>query len=140
MQLAKEKNQDDKSIIVLQVEEVMGEGIAPAGCFCAGVCAGRFGIGCGRRIRGGADAEEEFRIGSLSGSVCGEGRRQFSQEAPQEPIDEEITILDKIFGNPKLIFIILASIVVIILLIVLLTSLGGRGGENSSTNHNSSSF
>lgn len=137
MQLAKEKNQDDKSIIVLQVEEVMGEGIAPAAASARESA----------QVVLGSDAEEESEEAPMQKKSSGLGASLAAfaakvggsspQEAPQEPIDEEITILDKIFGNPKLIFIILASIVVIILLIVLLTSLGGRGGENSSTNHNS---
>lgn len=180
MQLAKEKNQDDKSIIVLQVEEVMGEGITPA------ATPARESAPAVQEVAAAEEESEEAPVqkktsglgaslAAFAAKVGGSSSQEEPQEAPveeapeeEEPVrpvptrqetvpqeegfsdneeqaeededegDEEITILDKIFGNPKLIFIILASIVVIILLIVLLTSLGGRGGENNSSTSNSS--
>ena len=89
MQLAKEKNQDDKSIIVLQVEEVMGEGIAPAAASARESA----------QVVLGSDAEEESEEAPMQKKSSGLGASLAAfaakvggsspQEAPQEPIDEE---------------------------------------------------
>ncbi len=168
LQLAKEKNDDDKSLIVLQVEEVMGEGMTPAAKEPVQTTretvseketeeapAQKKSAGFGASLAafaakvGGSSAPEETEEPEESPAEPERPTPRQPEESPREEVsyeeneeeeedgededDEEITILDKIFGNPKLIFIILASIVVIILLIVLLTSLGGKGGQGNSS-------
>lgn len=188
IQLAKDKNEDDKSVIVLEVEEVMGESAAPqAAPQKERVAASpsqpkteessqpeeaenteesqplkKAGLGASlaalaAKVGGSSvsqeeeqqmppdEPEEEERPSVISRlkqrSVPKEEPEieEESDEADDEiEDDDEVTILDKIFGNPKLIFIILASIVAVILLIVLLTSLGSKKPSDNSSASNSS--
>ena len=172
LQLAKDKNEDDKSIIVLEVEEVNGEATAepvkkaepavkvehlpeePAAQEAAEpVKKSGFGASLAAfaaKVGGSEEASET--PSEKQPSALDKLRQKAQQKQAEAPVKEpqeadndddadddeedELTILDKIFGNPKLIFGILAGIIAIILVIVLLTSLGGR--KNPSQNNNSS--
>ncbi len=169
LQLAKDKNDDDKSIIVLEVEEVNGEAAAepvkkaeptvkvehlpeePA-AQAPTEHAKKSGFGASlaafaAKVGGSEEAEMPSEKQPSALDKLRQKAQQKQAEAPvkepqeadnddDEEDEDELTILDKIFGNPKLIFGILAGIIVIILVIVLLTSLGGR--KNPSQNNSSS--
>lgn len=174
LQLAKDKNEDDKSIIVLEVEEVNGEATAepvkkaepavkvehlpeePAAQETAEP-AKKSGFGeslAAFAAKVGGSEEASKTPSEKQPSALDKLRQKAQQKQAEAPVKEpqkadndddadddeedELTILDKIFGNPKLIFGILAGIIVIILVIVLLTSLGGR--KNPSQNNSSSSI
>ncbi|MBQ7916533.1 MAG: SpoIIE family protein phosphatase [Firmicutes bacterium] len=188
LQLAKDKNEDDKSIIVLEVNEVNGAAAAAPTAPKKEVVQEQ--APAQAEVEPEADPEEEApkkssfgaSLAALAAKVGGStaGTPEEAQEegeddeaeqteakpslfamlrpkkdekdeeaAPEaeaegedddedEEEDDELTILDKIFGNPKLICGILGGIVVIILLIVLLTSLGGNGGKDESGKNESS--
>lgn len=174
LQLAKDKNEDDKSIIVLEVEEVNGEATTepvkkaeptvkvehlpeePAAQETAEpVKKSGFGASLAAFAAKVGGSEEASETPSEKQPSALDKLRQKAQqkqaEAPVKELQEadndddadddeedELTILDKIFGNSKLIFGILAGIIAIILVIVLLTSLGGR--KNPSQNNSSSSI
>ena len=172
LQLAKDKNEDDKSIIVLEVEEVNGEATTepvkkaeptvkvehlpeePAAQETAEpVKKSGFGASLAAfaaKVGGSEEASET--PSEKQPSALDKLRQKAQQKQAEAPVkkpqeadndddtdddeEDELTILDKIFGNPKLIFGILAGIIAIILVIVLLTSLGGR----KNPNQNNSSF
>lgn len=169
LQLAKDKNEDDKSIIVLEVEEVNGEATAepvkkaepavkvehlpeePAAQEAAEpVKKSGFGASLAAFAAKVGGSEEVETPSEKQPSALDKLRQKAQQKQAEAPVKEpqevdndedeededELTILDKIFGNPKLIFGILAGIIAIILVIVLLTSLGGR--KNPSQNNSSS--
>ena len=189
LQLSKDKNEDDKSIIVLEVNEVNGAAAAPAAPkkevapekepeqpevtpeadpeegeqptkkFAFGASLAALAAKVGGSTAGtpeesqeeGDEAEEESSeakpslFAMLRPKKAEEPAEEAAPEADgddddDEEEDDELTILDKIFGNPKLICGILGGIVVIILLIVLLTSLGGNGGKEESGKNNSSAI
>lgn len=188
IQLAKDKNEDDKSVIVLEVEEVMGESAAPQkervtaapvqskneerpeaeepedaqedsqplkkaglGASLAALAAkvGGSSVSQEEDQQAPSDEPEEEERPSVMARLKQRSVPKEEEESPNEDEsdetddetedDDEVTILDKIFGNPKLIFIILASIVAVILLIVLLTSLGSKKPSENSSGLNSSS-
>ena len=94
MQLAKEKNQDDKSIIVLQVEEVMGEGITPA------ATPARESAPAVQEVAAAEEESEEAPVqkktsglgaslAAFAAKVGGSSSQEEPQEAPVEEAPEE---------------------------------------------------
>ena len=130
MQMAKEKNDDDKSIIVLEVEDTIGSAAAekPAAATAAAAAPAP------RK----AQSEEKAAPAAEAGQPEAEAPEDGAQEPEQETADdEEMTILDRIFGNPKLIFSILGVVVILVLMVILFSTLAkgcnkNKGGDTSS--------
>ncbi|MBQ6239913.1 MAG: SpoIIE family protein phosphatase [Firmicutes bacterium] len=130
MQMAKEKNDDDKSVIVLEIEDTIGSAVPaekPAAAAAAAAPAAKK-----------AQPEEKIQPAAEPAQAEPEGGETTAEEPEQETQDddEEMTILDKIFGNPKLILSILGVVVVLVLMIILFSTLAKgckkKEGDNSS--------
>ncbi|MBQ7063473.1 MAG: LysM peptidoglycan-binding domain-containing protein [Firmicutes bacterium] len=159
LQMARDKNDDDKSIIVLEVEEVNGDAAAAKAPAAKPETDGAKKTGLGASIAAiaskvdgssddkanaaakpetqdndGDEGEEgEEKPGFFAGLAAMFSKKDQDEEEDEED-EEELTLLDRIFGNPKLIFAILGIVIIIVLMALLLSSLakGCKGGNESS--------
>ncbi len=129
MQMAKEKNDDDKSIIVLEVEDTIGSAEAEKPAVAAAAAAAP--------AAKKAQPEEKAASATEAGQPEAEAPVEGEEPKQEDADDEEMTILDRIFGNPKMIFAILGVVVILVLMVILFSTLAkgcnkNKGGDTSS--------